>query len=259
MKRRGSFIALLVWPFIAAGITFATHANLLTAGILFYGVPALALTTWRFRYAPKIAVFSLATATGFGIPFEYIIRVTRQYIVPSSALGDARLFQYVVWDMYIGYILWIYATAYVYAVFFDNTSSAHVSPDGLWRLLRLLGVVFAVFSAVYVILPGLLVIPYFYLIFGCGAIATPLILILARYPKLRSKIMRIGFYSLVVNALVEFTALSMGYWYFPSDGSTVGRIGVGILTLSLEELAFFVILPGAAIAAYYEYFADNAQ
>lgn len=259
-QEKSYFRFLWTWPFVATALVLAIQSQyLLVSGLLYFLVPSIYLS-WKYpQYIPKVFTISALMMLTLGVPFEYIVEINREYVVPVSVFGDFRILGYVTLDVLLWGLAWIY-----FAVIFYETSSNHgkhprfIAPQ-FKNLVFVFGLFLVSFFGLYAISPDLVRIPYFYFIFGITAIAAPLIIILYRFPKLRRKFLFTSTYFAVVYFLHEITSVYLGQWFFPTDSRVLGHLNLGGVILAHEEWIFFILLSAPVIAAYYEYFDDDQK
>jgi hypothetical protein len=254
IRKKEHWIALLVWPIIATLLTLILRANYLSSQLLFWGVPAILLTFWATRSSAKAALCSLI-ATAFGIACNLIFYLNGQWYVLSTVF-HSRLLGLMAWEDILYFFLFFYVPILAWEHFFERQT-----PEPLWgRRMRLLGILFTLFCLVvalaWVWVPGMLLIPYFYLIVTVALFVAPLTLTLYYHPKLGPKFIRIGAYFAYLALLFEVTSIALGQWNYPSV-QFIGWVELFGQRFPFEEFVTWILIGAPGVITWYEYFDDD--
>jgi hypothetical protein len=258
-KRVIYLLALFVWPFAASLFVLWSGPPLIIAGLVFYGMPAMALALTLPKVVGRVLMFSALTIATIAIPFEYIAEITRTYVIRDSVFGTARLFDVVTIDVLLWGILWLFATIMFYEVFSNRSRTARIP----WRHLRwaflVSGGFFSVFLLLYFLNREALVISDWYLKFLTVFMLGPFGYMLWRYPKIRTPFYLTSVYFFIVNLAHEVTSLRIGHWYFADSEQVLGSLRVLGQSFPYDELLLYIIFMTPVTLAYYEVFDDNRR
>jgi len=257
-KRESTDLALiLIWPIIAALISFLFKPNAFGSIILFLIIPSIYLSIRGKEYVKKAIIFALLTGITTIIVLDYIAHITEAWLIPNSIL-PFRLFGLVTLEV----ILWALFTCYFIIIFYEYFIDKHRTQK-VWNtkmkyVLMTALIAFVSFLIVLFASPSLLNIPYFYLIWGTIILLIPFLIQLFRYPKTTSKFFLAAAYFFYLHFIYELTGLKLGWWKFPGK-EFIGWVSVFGTSFPLEELIFWFILLALATISYYEYFDDDEK
>ncbi len=257
MKPRRIDIAMvIILPIIATLITFVCKTSLFVSTLLFFAAPTVYLT---FRN-PGIFKKSFLFAFLFSIPLSLFIDilatingawVIESSIFPVKLLGIATI------ENYFYGLLWVLYAVIFYEHFFDKGRKRDKTSPHIKYLLYLSGVLLAyIFLGIFMI-PGLLYIPYFYLVMGISFVIMPLVLFLYHYPIFTRRYIVLGIYFFSVLFLFEIAAIYAGQWTFPGD--FIGFVTLFGFRFPVEELIFCMATSTLSILSYYEFCDDDEK
>lgn len=259
MKKRESIdlAIILIWPIIAALISFTLKVNAFMSIVLFLIIPSVYISIRGRQYIKKAVIFSLISSISIMIIIDYIAHFTRTWIIPNSII-PFRLFNFVSLEV----ILWAFFTCFFVIMFYEYFLDKHVTKR-LWNkkmkyLFMASIILFAVFLLLFFNLPEALKIPYFYISWGVIVLLIPFLFQLFKYPKTTSKFFLAAAYFFYLHFIYEVTGLRLGWWEFPGK-EFIGWISILGTNFPLEELLFWFILLALATLSYYEYFDDDEK
>jgi len=259
MKKRESIdlALILIWPIIAAIISFTIKPNTFVSIILFLVIPSLYLSIQGKEYWKKSAIFAAGAIIPIMIAIDYIAHLTGIWIIPETIL-PFKIFDFVTLEV----ILWAFFTTYFVVVFYEYFLNKHATKR-LWtsktKYLFLAGLIlFVLFVFFYFFFPNLLKIPYWYLVFGVVLALIPFLLQLFKYPKTTSKFLLPFIYFFFMFFIWEITGLKLGWWDFPGE-MFIGWISIFGTNFPFEEALFWFVLLALSILSFYEYFDDDEK
>lgn len=246
-------VLFYILPLAAVFISLATHANMLTSLLLFWGLPSLLLTIWLPSRALKAALFaSVATVLQTGL--NIIFYTTNQWYVVS--MFDNRFLGFMAWEDIPYFFLFVYFPIMFWEYFYDKQTHEHTWTKRMTRLASVFIFVALAVTAAWAWVPRIIQIPYFYLLVTIVLVLIPLSLESILRPRLGLKFVRVGLYFAFVAILYELTAIYLGQWYFPSD-TFIGWVHIIGLKFPIEEFLTWIVFGAAAILTWYEYFDDD--
>jgi len=257
MKPNADFFIFLAYPLIASAVAFLFSVSAFGSVILFFGIPALYLSLRGGKYIKSALVFSGIISPPAIIIVDYIAHLNDQWLIPSSIL-PFRLFEFVTLEVIVWAFLHLYFTAIFYEYFFDKTENRKLWTNKVKVLLAASAGIFTVFLALFFINPDIFVIPYFYLLFGTFGILLPTVLYALIKPSLVGKVVRVGAYFFYLTLVYELTALTLGWWSFPSS-QFIGWVAVAGLRFPFEEFFFWLVLFSTWIVSAYEFCIDDGK
>src|SRR3989344_735451 len=163
-KHRVDIILLIIFPLIAAFLTFYLRLNYVNATLLFFGVPSVYLSIKNPARIKRSLIFTTLLFVFFSFVIDYPAYIDGSWFVPNSVyriLGNSTPIEDLLWAF-----LWVYFAIMFWEHFLD-TSGAHKHFSKNLKYFLILGIVllFGFFSA-YFLKPEILNEPYFYLKFG---------------------------------------------------------------------------------------------
>jgi len=260
MKKRETIdlVLILLWPIIAAIISFLIKPNALGSVILFLAIPSLYLSIRGKEYIKKVFLFSLVISIPVMIVLDYIAQITGAWLMYPYSVLPFKLFGLITLEV----ILWAFFTCFLIIMFYEYFLDRHITKK-LWKpkmkyLLMLILISFVIFLVFLFALPGFLNIPYFYLIWGTILLLIPFLIQLFKYPKTTSKFFLAAAYFFYLHFIYEITALKLGWWKFPGK-EFIGWVSIFGVSFPLEELIFWFILLALATLSFYEFFDDDEK
>lgn len=255
MKHKKIFIFFLLWPLLAAWVSFTYKVNAFISPLLFFGIPSILLSVLKKTYVKK-SFFATLLMFPFAIIADYIAEKTRAWVWPlPHSVFPFKIFTYVPVESVIWAFLQIYFVVIFFQFFFGKAmiKSPKRTKSAIYAAIS---IIFAFLIALF-FFPNFLNIPYWYFIFGC-IFLVPVILEDLRYPKVFSRISHVLLYFFYVNFSYEITALKLGWWAFPIK-EYIGHVSFLGVTFPFEEFFFWILLSALVILSYYEYFLNNER
>lgn len=225
--------------------------------LLFFGIPALYLSIRGRQYVKSALVFSGIISLPAIVIVDYIAHLNEQWLIPSSVL-PFRLFGFVTLEVIVWAFFQLYFTAIFYEYFFDKTVNRKLWTGRVRTLLAFAIGIFTLFLGLLIFRPQTFVIPYFYFFFGTFGILLPTLLYASLRPGLVGKIAKVGAYFFYLALLYELTALSLGWWSFPS-AQFIGWVEIIGIRFPFEEFFFWLVLFSAWIVSAYEFAIDDGK
>jgi hypothetical protein len=250
-------VLIILFPVLAAILTFIFKTNFLISTFLFFGIPSFYLSLRKPGIVFKSLVFSAIFAIPFGFMIDYLAVVDKSWIIPTSVF-NFRLFGLTTLDGLIWGILYIFFIVMFYEYFLDFGKRGDTVSKNIKYLFSFLLVLLIVFFALMFVNPKSLQIEYFYLKSGITIGLIPLLIFLSFFPRFWKKYVIIGVYFFGASLLHELTALYVGQWIFPGK-HFIGFIEMFGLRFPFEELFFWMILCAVSVLSYYEFFADDTR
>lgn len=257
MRHKIIFLFFVAWPLFSVWLSFSLPLNAFLSPIIFFGIPSLILSIFRFRYVKK-SLFVSTLMLPFALISDYIAERTHTWVWPlPHSIFPFEIFSYIPIESVIWAFLQIYFIVIFFQVFFGKaTLKKFITKRTNMAIFGAL-FTFIAFSIAVIFLPNLLNIPYWYLVFGC-ILLVPLFLEEMRYPKVFSHIIRVLLYFFYVNFSYEITALKLKWWSFPIT-QYIGHVSFFGVTFPFEEFFFWITLSAIVVLSYYEYFFNNEQ
>ncbi len=250
-------LVLFLLPIVAVVISMLTRPTFFTSVFIFFGLPALYLSIRSPKYIVKLVLFSLLAGIPLIIILEYIGGPSLAWAFPPSVVGF-YLFHQVSLEILLWAFFNIYAVVIFYEHIFDQHRKVAVWNKKMWTLVRYLIGWMVIFLLLLILNKGLIILPYFYFLFGIVIFIFPLAVTWLYYPKTLPKI----FYSLVyfsyLSFLYEIMALTYGWWSFPGT-DFVGYVTFFHVTFPIEELVFWIILFAPSVICAFEYLDDDCK
>lgn len=248
----------MVWPVIASWLSFTLSLNAFLSPFIFFGVPALLLSFYKPTRV-KQALLASACMLPFMAIIDYVAQNTHTWLWPLPAsIIPFKLFGVVSVEVLLWIFLHVYVVILYYQYFYEKKYIFVLWNKRVKELVIATLILFVVFIALVFLVPGLLLIPYWYLVFGIVAIVPVVILEEMRYPLIFLKLLKVAIYFFYLNLAYEFTALKIGWWSFPSR-QFLGHISFLGVTMPFEEFFFWLMLLTLAILSYYEYFFNREK
>jgi hypothetical protein len=257
MKANKKFDLLIVLLLlgITAGISLIFNLKPAIGGVLYTLIPSLYLILRKKKNFWKIFWAVIVLGVIFGFVFDFIVTLNDGWIVPRLVFPFRLFGFYPVFDDILGFMLMTLFIVVFYEHFLDDEKNKRISRNLKWLLVAsLAGLVFM--FIIYFINPGLLKLPYIYLITGLAAIIFPLLFSLNR-PRFLNKVLRVSAFFFAVWFIAELVALKTGGWIFP--GKYIGMVEVFGLRFPFEELFFWMLWYAATVVSYYECFIDDKK
>ena len=257
MKFSTDFFIFLIYPLVAVAFSFLFSVSAFGSVILFFGIPALYLSLRGRKYIKSALVFSGIISPPAIIIVDYTAHLNGQWLIPYSIL-PFRLFEFVTVEVIAWAFLHLYFTAIFYEYFFDKTPNKKLWTRRVKILLAASTGVFLFFLALLAAKPDTFIIPYFYLLYGTFGILIPVIGYALFRPALVGKIVKVGVYFFYLTLVYELTALTLGWWSFPSS-QFIGWVEIAGLRFPFEEFFFWLVLFSAWIVSAYEFSIDDGK
>lgn len=256
-KHRINLFFFLLWPIIAAWISFNFPINALFSSIIFYGIPAALLSLYRPEYVKK-SLFVSFSPLPLLVIVDYIAERTGIWFWPLPDSVFPKLFNYVSIEVLLWGFLHTYVVVLFFQYFFEKTFIKKILTKRSREALFGTSVIFIIFLIALILYPAILNIPYWYIIFGTVGILPIVIFEDLRYPRIFQRLLKTGAYFFYLNFTYEITALKIGWWSFPSK-QFIGYISFFEVTFPFEEFFFWLILFTLAILSYYEFFFNRER
>lgn len=256
LKNKFDILLLVVYPIVCSILLLSLKTNSLVGVILFYFVPVLYLLIRSAKSKiDKILIFCL-TFLPIYVLFEAVGNISGIWFAPT--VFPFRLLTTTVEGTLMAFLL-IFMTVLFYKHFLDRKEFSAEKNIKIKYLLLSSVFTFFVFLIIFFVNKNLLIIDYFYLVFGIILIFIPIVLELVTHRKLLGKFLLITLYFLYANLIFEIVALKSGWWYFSRDEQYIGFLTIIGQRFPLEEMFFFVILLTTAIVTYFEFFVDDNE
>lgn len=258
MKRKEcktDLFLMLIFPIVAFIISLIFKINSFGSIILFLLIPSIYLSIKGKKYVKKSLIFSLIAGIPIVIILDGIGHLYNFWFIKT-------IFSFRIFMSPLESILWGILTVYFTIMFYEYFQNKHpqkrIIKPRMKILLKIMLVLFFIFSLSFLFYPLLLNIPYFYAVWGVVFVLAPLIVVLIRSPRLASKYFFAAAYFFYFSLLYEIAAIKLEWWKF-LDGSYVGWLNVLGIAMPVEELAFYLLFLAIAIISYYEFFDDDEK
>jgi hypothetical protein len=253
--KKMDFVLLCLFAVIAAIITIYFKTNLVASTFLFFGLPAVYLTTRNAGTLRKSIIFSLLMSLSLSLFIDILATLDAAWhtytIFPFKFFGIATV------ENYLFALLWVLSATLFYEHFFDKDRIKNKFNKNIKFLVGLCVVLISATSVMY--MSGKIpVIPYFYLISSVTFVALPLVIFLYYHPKTLSKFLLTAIYFFFLTLTFEIAALHAGQWAFPGK-HFLGFVEIFQYRFPLEEFIFWMMLATPSLLAYYEFFADDRR
>jgi len=254
--RTVDYILLLLFPFVAAMVSFVIEANFLVSTFLFFGLPAIWLSYRNKRAIKKTLIFSALFTIPMSILIDYVAVLDKSWYVPTTVFPFRFLDIIPIEDFIWGFLL-AYTIVMFYETFFDKTGKELIGKR-MKYFIWIFGIALFIFFAILFINPALIHVPHAYLWIGIIFGILPTIFFLSFYPKNFAKVVKTGAYFFLLSLLLEITGLHFDQWIFPGT-NFIGWVELFSKRFPFEEFFFFIILSAVAIVSYYEFFDDDRK
>ena len=252
MNRRDILVIVLL-PAVSAGFSFALKANYLISTLLFFGLPSLWLSLRTRDRIVKVALFALLFSFPFTILIDYLGAINGAWWIPHSVF-PRRLFGIIPIESFLWGFLFVYMVVIFYVHFLDKGTPILLDA----RMKYLLSIEVLLLIGFFLALrfkPSLLQIKYAYFWIGTILVFLPSLVFLSVSPGLLFRFIKCTVYFFYLTTTFEYTALSLGQWYFPGE-DFIGWVKFFDYHIPLEECLFWFILSPMGILTYYECFDD---
>jgi hypothetical protein len=257
-KKRADLIFFAVYPLVAAAISIYFKVDLLTCGILFFGIPSIYLSFKVKHKIPTALGFSSIIGIFLAVIIDYLGYLDKSWrVIPS--LFSFRIFDVIPLEDPIWIFLVAYELILLYEYFFNPKPKYFPKSKSKLSLMLFISMfIFGVFMFLKIQSPNILHIPYFYFVWSTLTIVLPCIIFLFVHPKLIGRFIAITSYTFYVGLLSELVSLHLNYWEFPGS-HFIGWVTILGLTFPIEEFIFFLMFIPPAFLVYYEFFADDEK
>jgi hypothetical protein len=233
-KKKIDFLTLVFISLFAMLICIVFNLNYFFSSIIYFGAPSAYLSYKNPHVIKKIFLFSIALSLGI-VMLDYMSILDKAWYSPNTIL-PFRLFGVVPIEDIIWGFFFVYLVISFYEHFIDIKKRS-LSKGHLRYITIPIFLLFLFFLGIIFIQPGLLKIPYFYVIGGIVFLLVPVITILFLHPKLISKYLEAGGFFFVIFLLVEITSLRLKHWVF--EGSNIiGWVEFLITDFHLKNSSF---------------------
>jgi hypothetical protein len=243
---------LIIVPLLASVLCWVINLNMMSATLLFFGVPA-AYLSWRKPAAIKRNLIFSGT-------FVLIAYLGDLYAVSDKAWYTTTIFNFrLPGGVPIEDLVWFFLCSYLiiafYELFFD-----HLSHRTLGRRMILLYALVSAAALVVIVLfllhGNIGTISYFYLKSCIILGIIPLTTFLIEYPRYFGVFLKMTSYFVCLFLLNEIVANHSHHWFFLGQ-HYIGKVNLGPYPIPLEEMVFYIILLCSITISYFELFDDN--
>ncbi len=251
-------LLLVLFPVLALTASLVLNTNYLITTLLFFGLPAIYLSIRNPKPLFRSLIFSVILTTPVFLVGDYIATISGAWAITGTSFSFRILGILPVED-----IIWGILGSHMAIMFYEHLlnkshTKSHIFDKRMRYLIIPIVIIIGVFLITYIINPLALQIPYAYLVLAGIFEGLALISFFRTFPRLTSKLIKVGAYFFYVCFLLEITALQLGHWSFTTN-NFIGWIEVASYKFPLEELIFFIMLLAMAVIAYYEYFDDDRK
>ena len=242
---------LLVINLIAFCITSVVEVNYFVAGLLFFGVPCVWLTTKLHSNIRSAAQFAILFGLPLTMVFDYFAIVNQAWVVSTMfpfLIGGVVPVE----DAWLGTML-----SYEVAMLGSLISNRLIGSLNKKLLYTSTCMLLALFM-LFVWLPQeQLAVRYAYGWIGLCVTILPLALVEVRNRTLHSTLIKLSLLAFVPLLLFEIVGLHQDFWTFPSN-DYLGWVEMFSISFPVEELVFWMILAFPAVACMLEFFRKDA-
>lgn len=249
-------IFLIINPIFSTIISLVFKTNFLTSTLLFFGIPAVYLSSRNPHAIKKSFIFASVTGIFGAFAIDYVATVSGSWFVPRTFFTFRLIGNVPIEDLIWGFLL-VYGIVMFYEHFLDK--GKHNLKDTNLKYL-IVDIIFFIISffLIYLFQPSLLVIPFFYVKAGIIIVLFPVISFLSFFPRLLSKFVKAGTYFFTQGILFELTGLTLNQWNFKGE-NFIGWVYIHNLRFPLEEFIFWMVLFSTCVLSYYEFFDDDRK
>lgn len=255
MNKKLDLLVLVGITAMSAGASLYYSLSFLPSTVLFFGLPFIYLIVRKRKQIGKILFASIAFTGLYGTSISLILTLNKAWYIPETLIPGRYLGVMPYDEIVYGILFGAFVIAF-YEHFFDASVGRRWPRKRIATFILLGMLLLAIVSFIVVVSPTSLLMPYAYASI-CISALIPWCLALCIRPKLIRTTALVSVFFAFVLLVQELTALYMGHWYF--FGEYFGLVSIGSLTFPLEELVFWIIFSGTAIAAYYELIFDNQR
>lgn len=252
-----TLILLLLVPIFSAIISMTFQVSALWSVILFFMLPSLILSVVAYKYILRSIIFSIVASLPVIIVIDYVAQNSAQWLIPHSILSF-RLFGIVTLEVALWALFNFYFVIMFYEYFLDKYHNSRLIGSNFKYLAIIVISLISVFSVILFVRPELLIIPYFYLLFGLICILVPTIVEFFRRPEFAMRFLKVAGYFFYLTLFYEVAALKLDWWRFPSK-QFVGWITFANITFPIEELVFWILLFALAILTAFDAFDSDRK
>jgi len=240
---------------LIAFISWFFNLKAVIGGTIYTVIPSLYMFLRKKKNYKKIFLGTILLGTLAGMIYDSVAYLNKTWttdiLIHWKFLGISPI------DDIIGYTAMAFLIITFYEHFFDDEKNKKLSKN-FSKGAMILSFVLLIVSAIIIINPLLLKIPYPYLILSLIAIIFPIVFAII-HPKIIPKFLMTGAYFFFVWFLAEMVALNAktNGWAFP--GQYIGLVTVFGVTFPFEELFFWMMWYAITVISYYEFFIDDQK
>lgn len=258
MSHKVNIALFILWPIIAAWLSFRFSLNALLSPVVFYGIPSILLSFLKPSQIKKSLLVSALFLPAM-IVIDYVAERTGTWTWPlPDSFFSFRFFGYVSIEVLVWVFLHIYFVVMFYQYFFEKKVLKKILDRKSEEAMLMTVIYFLVFIVTLLLSPVVLNVPYWYLVFGAFGILPAVIIEEYKYPKVFHRLLKTAIYFFYVNITYELVALNIGWWSFPSK-EFIGYVSFLGKTFPFEEFLFWLVLFTLSVLSYYEYFFNREK
>jgi len=255
-EKKIDIAVLILLPILAALISLAIEANLITSILLFLGVPSLFLSYKKKEVVGRVALFS-----SFSIPLaiiaDYLVVSDQLWFVPKTVF-PFRILGITPLENIIFLFLMVFFVTMFYENFFDKKIKHSLIDKRMKFLVVTLLILSVLFFTLLYIRPELLLISYAYFWIGLVIILIPIVLFLYHFPSFLLSYIKTTAYFFGLFFVFELVGLKLNQWTFPGT-NFIGWVEIFGFRFPLEEVIFWFGLLAAVILSYYYFFDEGLK
>jgi len=259
MKKKMSvdLVVLLLWPIIAALVSYFFKVNLFVSILIFFIPPVFLLSIRMKNHILKALLFSLVSGIPIILVIDYLGQLNQQWTISASVFAF-KFFGVVTIELVSWIVLNMYFVILFYEYFLDNHVQYSPWNKRMNTFVMIFIGIFVIFTFFLIYFPIFLKFSYFYLISNIVVAFIPAMIILAIYKKLIPKVIKVIVYFFYFSFIYEIVALKLQWWGFP-DSLFIGWIHVFGISFPVEELLAWFIALALITVCLYEFFADDRK
>lgn len=252
-----AILILIVLPFVATSIVLLVETNFLISTLLFFGLPVLFLSYINKYIIQKSLWFSLAFSIPIWVLFDILATVGGAWEITETVFPH-RFLNIITYENLIFAILFGLFIILFYEHFFDKGKRYDKNSKRLKKPLLGFTVLALIVSALALINPSFLFIPYVYIVLWVLFVFPFLLYFLFTYRQFIVPFTLTTAYFFLVLLLFEFAAIKTHLWYFPGD-HFIGFVTLFGVQMPFEEFFLWSIIATPSLIAFYELFSDDRK
>lgn len=250
ISKKIDILILLIINILAVIISILFEPNFIVSAMLFFGLPTAYIMTVHQLSHKNILIASVSLGIFMCYCFELLAEHNNAWKL-GSGTTFGKIFGIAEIDILIWSFLWVLFILTIYSHFMPQKLKTGTVSRRSYKSLKFSLICAGILTIFYLIFPNALVLPKPYLTISLFGLIPFGFLIIKRPSLVLSAFMMVPYFVFVFLAH-EITSLRLGHWLFPGD--YIATMNLGGVSMSFEELFFWIILGAPVMVVYYARF-----